>query len=141
MTGPSAVVAGLGGALPDRRVTNSELEAMMETTDEWIRARTGIGARYWSSGVSTSDLAVAAGSRALASARVDAVDLVIVATTTPDFRCPATAPSVAARLGLGPVPAFDISAVCSGFVFGLATANAYIGSGVARSVLERVSQI
>lgn len=135
MNGATVVVAGIGGALPDRRVSNEELESTIDTTDEWIRGRTGIGARYWSDGVSTSDLAVAAGARALTSAGAESADLVIVATTTPDFRCPATAPSVAARLGFDSVPGFDISAVCSGFIFGLATAKAYIASGAAHSVL------
>ncbi|UXN20939.1 MULTISPECIES: beta-ketoacyl-ACP synthase III [Curtobacterium] len=130
------VLQGLGGALPRRVVTNDDLAATLDTTDEWIRSRTGIGARHQvDPGTSTSDLAVAAGRRALENAGVDSVDMVIVATSTPDHRCPATAPDVAARLGLGTVPAFDLAAVCSGFVYGLAQADALIRSGAARRVL------
>lgn len=131
----SAVIAGVGGALPSNRVSNADLALRMDTTDEWIRTRTGIGARYWAEGVSTGDLAYAAGRQALDSAGLEEVDIVIVATTTPDYRCPATAPSVAARLGLGTVPAFDLAAVCSGFIYALATAKGYIAGGLARSAL------
>ncbi|WP_457809637.1 thiolase family protein, partial [Clavibacter michiganensis] len=110
----------------------------MDTSDEWIRARTGIAQRYVAEeGTLTSDLAVGAAERALKSARLtpDEIDAVIVATTTPDRPCPATAPTVAARLGTGPVPAFDVSAVCSGFLYGLATGSGLIASGAAERVL------
>ncbi|MEN3310006.1 MAG: 3-oxoacyl-[acyl-carrier-protein] synthase [Micromonosporaceae bacterium] len=135
-----AAVAGLGSYLPPRRVTNEELATMFDTSDEWITTRTGIRARHWASpGVATGDLAVEAGHRALKSADLPlepgAVDAVVLATTTPDHPCPATAPQVAARLGLGTVAAYDIAAVCSGFLYALATASAQITAGQARRVL------
>ncbi|MFI1757781.1 beta-ketoacyl-ACP synthase III [Streptomyces sp. NPDC020571] len=134
----ASVVAGLGSRLPSRCVTNADLERTMDTSDEWIRARTGIAQRYVAEdGAHTSDLAVGAAERALKSARLtpDDIDAVIVATTTPDRPCPATAPTVATRLGAGPVPAFDVSAVCSGFLYGLATGSGLIASGAAERVL------
>ncbi|AYN37365.1 ketoacyl-ACP synthase III [Streptomyces albus] len=108
----------------------------MDTTDEWIRTRTGIRERrVVEPGTATSDLAVVAGRRALDSAGVKSADLVILATTTPDHPCPATAPDVAARLGMTGVPAWDVAAVCSGFLYGLATANAFLTGGTAERVL------
>src|SRR5207253_1634126 len=96
-------------------------------TDQWIESRTGIRRRHVvDEGVSTGDLAVEAGARALKSANETAVDAVVLATTTPDHPMPATAPSVAARLGLPGVAAFDLNAVCAGFVYGLATGSALI---------------
>ena len=135
-----AALAGLGSYLPPRRVTNEELAARLGTSDDWITTRTGIRTRHWASpGVATSDLAVEAGHRALKSANLPlepgAVDAVVLATTTPDHPCPATAPQVAARLGLGTVAAYDIAAVCSGFLYALATASAQITAGQARRVL------
>jgi 3-oxoacyl-[acyl-carrier-protein] synthase III len=130
-----AVVAGVAGYVPDRVVTNAELSKHFDTSDEWILARTGIASRRWvGPGESTSDLAVAAGHRALATADT-VVDMVVLATATPDHPCPATAPAVARRLGLGEVPAFDVAAVCSGFVYGLAVADGMIAAGTARGVL------
>ncbi|KAB8162283.1 beta-ketoacyl-ACP synthase III [Streptomyces sp. 3MP-14] len=141
-TGPAAVLCGLGGALPARAVSNDELAAQLDTSDAWIRSRTGIGQRHViAPGQATSDLAVEAGARALASARDTAgpaaaeVDLLVLATSTPDRPCPATAPVVAQRLGLGTVPAFDVAAVCTGFVYALATAGSLIEAGVARRAL------
>ncbi len=139
-TGPTGVrITGIGHALPDRVVTNDDLAATIDTSDEWIRTRSGIGTRHHvDAGTATSDLAVAAGDRALAGDRRGGgagVDMVLVATTTPDRRCPATAPLVAARLGLGTIPAFDENAVCSGFLYGLATAAGMIRGGAAASVL------
>lgn len=132
----AAVLSGIGAALPPRVVTNDELAAQLDTTDEWIRSRTGIVTRrVVEPGTATSDLAVEAGGRALRSAGVDAVDVVVLATSTPDHPCPSTAPTIASRLGLGHVTAFDINAVCSGFVYGLAVAAGMIVSGAARSVL------
>ncbi|MFJ8621896.1 beta-ketoacyl-ACP synthase 3 [Kitasatospora sp. NPDC093550] len=110
--------------------------ALLETDDEWIRSRTGIEARRWvGPGESTGDLAVRAGQRALRSAGVAKVDLVVVSTTTPDHHSPATAPWVAAQLGLGTVPAFDIAAACSGFVYAVAAGDAWIRAGAAETVL------
>ncbi|MFE9747914.1 beta-ketoacyl-ACP synthase III [Saccharothrix saharensis] len=132
----AAVVRGLGAVVPPDAVTNAMLAERLDTSDEWIRTRTGIGQRHVvAPGVATSDLAVDAGARALKAADVDHVDLVVVATTTPDHPCPATAPSVAARLGLGHVPAYDLAAVCTGFVYALAAGAGAIASGQARSVL------
>ncbi|MDT0269230.1 beta-ketoacyl-ACP synthase III [Streptomyces sp. DSM 44915] len=132
----AAVLAGLGTFVPPRVVTNDELSLTLDTSDEWIRTRTGITQRHWADpGTATGDLAVEAGRRALAAAGTDTVDLVVLATTTPDHPCPATAPEVAARLGLPHVAAFDLAAVCSGFVYALATAAGAIAAGTATRVL------
>ncbi|MFF4652770.1 beta-ketoacyl-ACP synthase III [Streptomyces sp. NPDC001380] len=138
----AAVLCGLGTALPPRTVANAELAGQLDTSDAWIRSRTGIGERrVVDPGTATSDLAVEAGERALKSAGATGsggsggADAVIVATTTPDRRCPATAPLVAARLGLGTAPAFDLAAVCTGFLYGLAAAAGLIAAGTAGRVL------
>jgi 3-oxoacyl-[acyl-carrier-protein] synthase III len=132
----AAVLAGIGGFLPPATVTNAELGARLGVTDEWIHSRTGIRERrVVAPGTSTADLAVEAGRRALASAGVATVGAVLVATTTPDHPMPATAPAVAARLGQGTVPAFDLNAVCAGFVYGLAAGAALIRGGLVESVL------
>ncbi|MFI9649455.1 beta-ketoacyl-ACP synthase III [Streptomyces sp. NPDC052040] len=133
---PAAVLCGLGGWLPPRLVTNDDLAERLDTDDTWIRTRTGIGSRHTiEPGQATSDLAVEAGRRALDSSGDSSVDAVVVATTTPDRTCPATAPLVAARLGLAGAAAFDVAAVCTGFVYGLATAAGLIAAGTARRVL------
>ncbi|MEU8969181.1 beta-ketoacyl-ACP synthase III [Streptomyces monashensis] len=135
-TGRAAVVAGIGSYVPPNLVTNDDLTARLDTSDAWIRSRTGIAERYVvSPGTSTGDLAVEAGLRALKSAGDERVGAVVLATTTPDQPCPGTAPQVAARLGLGQVPAFDVAAVCSGFLYGLASAAGLIAAGIADSVL------
>ncbi|GGK51789.1 3-oxoacyl-[acyl-carrier-protein] synthase 3 [Streptomyces flaveus] len=132
----SAVLCGLAGWVPPHVVTNEELSRRLDTSDDWIRTRTGISRRHFAEpGQATSDLAVEAGRRALLSAGTEAADAVIVATTTPDRSCPATAPLVATRLGLTEAAAFDISAVCTGFVYGLASAAGLIAAGVAERVL------
>ncbi|MFJ9343575.1 beta-ketoacyl-ACP synthase III [Streptomyces sp. NPDC101733] len=134
--GRAAVIAGVGSYLPPDVITNDDLALRLDTSDAWIRARTGIGQRHVvAPGTATSDLAVEAGARALESAGWQQVDAVILATTTPDQICPATAPQVAARLGLGTVAAFDVAAVCTGFLYGLATASGLIASGAAERVL------
>jgi len=131
-----AVLKGLGTYLPPRVVSNEELSGRLETSDEWIRTRTGIRQRHWADqGTATGDLAFEAGARALKAAGVEKVDAVVLATTTPDHPCPATAPAVAARLGQGTVPAFDISAVCAGFVYATAAASSLIVAGLAERVL------
>jgi 3-oxoacyl-[acyl-carrier-protein] synthase-3 len=110
-------------------VTNADLAAHLDTSDDWIRSRTGIRQRRMvSAGTSTGDLAVAAGQAAMESGGQD-VDFVLLATTTPDRPCPATAPEVAHRLGLGEVPAMDVAAVCSGFVYALSLADALVRAG------------
>ncbi|MFH8489221.1 beta-ketoacyl-ACP synthase III [Streptomyces longisporoflavus] len=135
-SGSAAVLCGLGTWLPPHAVTNDDLARELDTSDAWIRSRTGIGTRFIAApSTATSDLAVEAGRRALKSAEADSVDAVVLATTTPDHPCPATAPLVAAQLGLGTVPAFDVGAVCTGFLYALATGAGLIATGTAGSVL------
>ncbi|RJQ72954.1 ketoacyl-ACP synthase III [Pseudonocardiaceae bacterium YIM PH 21723] len=130
---PAAVLAGIGSALPARIVDNHELSTRLDTSDDWIRTRTGITERRISGpGESTADLAVQAGEQALRGRGADAV---VLATSTPDQPCPASAPQVAARLGLGTAAAYDVNAVCTGFIYGLATGTGLIAAGIARSVL------
>jgi 3-oxoacyl-[acyl-carrier-protein] synthase III len=134
----AAVLSGLGSWLPPDVVTNAQLERVLDTTDEWIRKRTGVVSRHVAQpGVPTSELAVEAGQRALKSAGAGpgTVDALILATTTPDRPCPATAPEVASRLGLGTIAAFDVAAVCTGFIYALATATGLITAGIAGQVL------
>ncbi|OZM73440.1 3-oxoacyl-ACP synthase [Amycolatopsis antarctica] len=130
------MLAGLGAWLPPRVVDNEEISRTLDTSDEWIRTRTGIHERHVvDPGTSTVDLATEAGSRALRSAGFDRVDALVLATATPDQVCPGSAPQVASRLGLGGIAAFDVNAVCSGFVYALATAAGLIASGVAQRIL------
>jgi 3-oxoacyl-[acyl-carrier-protein] synthase-3 len=133
---PVAVLCGLGCWLPPRVVPNAELAARLDTSEEWIRTRTGIRERrVIDPGMATSDLAVEAGQRALKSANVETVDVVIVATTTPDRPCPATAPEVASRIGIVGAAAFDLNAVCTGFLYALATGASMISGRLAERVL------
>jgi 3-oxoacyl-[acyl-carrier-protein] synthase-3 len=135
-TARSAVITGIGSSLPVSVVTNDMLAQRLDTTDDWIRRLTGIENRRWiDPGQATSDLAVEAGSRAVESAGGEPPQAVVVATTTPDRPCPATAPSVASRLGLRGVAAFDVGAVCSGFLYGLAAGAGLIAAGFAERVL------
>jgi 3-oxoacyl-[acyl-carrier-protein] synthase-3 len=132
----AAVLCGLGSWVPPRIVDNAEIAARLNTSDEWIRTRTGIRQRrVIDPGMSTSDLAVEAGQRALKSANVESVDFVIMATTTPDRPCPATAPEVASRIGVGGAAAFDLNAVCTGFLYALATGSGLVSGGLAERVL------
>lgn len=133
-----ARIVGTGSYLPERVITNAELERMVETSDQWIVERTGIRERRIAApSEATSDLAVVAATRALESAGVRApdVDVVLVATATPDMLFPATACLVQARLGATRAFAFDLSAACTGFLYGLSVADQYIRSGTARTVL------
>ncbi|MBL9048550.1 MAG: ketoacyl-ACP synthase III [Tabrizicola sp.] len=133
-----AVVRGVGHYLPDRVVPNAEFEAIVETSDEWIRSRSGIERRHFAAdGQMTSDLATRAAQAALADAGMDAeaVDAIIVATSTPDLTFPSVATMVQASLGMTKGFAFDVQAVCAGFVYALANANALILSGQASRVL------
>jgi len=117
-----SVVLGCGSYLPSRVLTNAELSRMVDTTDEWITQRTGIRERRIAAkGETTSDMALAAARAALAAAGLDAqsIDLIVLATSTPDNTFPAAAVSVQAGLGITRGAAFDLQAVCSGFVFGL----------------------
>jgi len=117
-------------------VDNDELSRRLDTSDEWIRTRTGIRERRIADpDVSTVDMAVHAGGNALRSADSDEIDALVLATATPDHLCPASAPQVAAALGMSGIAAFDVGAVCSGFVYGLATASGLIAAGTASRVL------
>ncbi|GAA2612630.1 beta-ketoacyl-ACP synthase III [Streptomyces tubercidicus] len=136
VAGRAAVVCGVGAALPPHIVANADLTARLDTTDEWIRSRTGINQRHVAgTDLSTTDLAVRAAVQALADGEPGPVEAVVVATTTPDRCCPATAPAVATRLGLTGIPAFDLAAGCTGFLYGLATAAGFLAAGTARTVL------
>ena len=133
-----AVVKGIGHYLPDRIVSNSDLEALVDTTDEWIRTRSGIERRHFAAeGQMTSDLATRAARAALADAGLEPndIDAIIVATSTPDLTFPSAATMVQGQLGMTRGFAFDVQAVCAGFVFALANAQALIVSGQATRVL------
>ncbi|MCJ8147964.1 beta-ketoacyl-ACP synthase III [Shinella sedimenti] len=133
-----SVVRGLGTALPKRVVTNAELEKTVDTSDEWIVQRTGIRQRYIAGeGETTASLGEAAGRAALEKAGLTAadIDVIIVATSTPDNTFPATAVNIQNRLGMHHGFAFDVQAVCSGFVYAVTTADAYIRGGLAKRVL------
>lgn len=133
-----AVVRGVGHYLPARIVPNAEFEGKLETSDEWIRARTGIEQRHFAAeGETTSDLGAAAARAALADAGLQAsdIDAIIVATSTPDLTFPSVATMIQAKIGLRTGFAFDVQAVCAGFVFALANANALILSGQAKRIL------
>ena len=130
-----SVVTGVGGYLPERVVTNAELSTRVDTTDEWIRERTGIHQRHQAADDQpVSDLAVEAARRALeAAGRTPAdVDLIIVATTTPDLTFPAVAAIVQRKLGCPIGIAFDVQAVCSGFVYALSVADGFVARNRAK---------
>jgi 3-oxoacyl-[acyl-carrier-protein] synthase-3 len=131
-------IIGTGSYLPEKILNNHDLEKMFETTDEWITTRTGIKERHIVSAHQyTSDLAVEASKKAIEASGIDAnrIDLIIVATTTPDKIFPSTACIVQTKLGLSLCPAFDIQAVCSGFVYALSVADNFIKAGTAKCVL------
>ena len=133
-----ARIIGTGSYLPARVVTNEELSKTLDTSDAWIRERTGIRQRHIAdASQSTSDLALEAGRRALEAAGVKAadIDLIVVATSTPDFIFPSTACLLQAKLGVKGCAAFDVQAVCSGFVYGLATADNFIRAGTHKRAL------
>ena len=133
-----AVVKGVGHYLPDRIVPNAELEALVETTDEWIKSRSGIERRHFAAeGQTTSDLGTRAALAALANAGLTAndIDAIIVATSTADLTFPSAATMIQGALGMTSGFAFDVQAVCAGFVYALTTANALIMSGSATRVL------
>ncbi|WP_294946703.1 beta-ketoacyl-ACP synthase III [Sulfurivirga sp.] len=131
-------IIGTGGYLPEKILTNHDLEKMVDTSDEWIRERTGIRQRHIvADDQTTSDLAEAAARAALESADVgvDEIDLIVVATTTPDKIFPSTACLLQQRLGNHGAPAFDVQAVCSGFIYALSVADRFIRSGGAATAL------
>ena len=133
-----AVVKGAGHYLPDRVVPNAEFESWLDTSDDWIRSRSGIERRHFAAeGQTTSDLAIRAATRAIESAGLvaDDLDAVIVATSTADLTFPSAATMVQAGLGMSRGFAFDVQAVCAGFVYALSNANALIVSGQAERVL------
>lgn len=135
--GRVVTVAGWGSALPEGRVTNADLEARVDTSDEWIAERTGIRERRWAAdGETTGPLGTLAARRALAMAGLDAaqLDLVIVATCTPEVPMPSTAAGVAAALG-SRAGAFDLNAACAGFPYALATASSLLTAGFVRNVV------
>jgi len=138
MIAMTSQVVGSGAYLPERIVTNEELARKVDTSDEWIFSRTGIRERRIAAdGEMTSDLAVAASKKALESAGIGAeeVDLIVLGTTTPDRTFPATATSVQSMLGLKNGAAFDIQAVCTGFIYALAVADNFVKTGQARTAL------
>jgi 3-oxoacyl-[acyl-carrier-protein] synthase-3 len=133
-----SVVLGCGGYLPSRVLTNAEIARMVDTSDEWITQRTGIRERHIAApGEFTSELALHAARSALAAAGVDAqsIDLIVVGTSTPDHTFPAAAVSVQAGLGISHGAAFDLQAVCSGFVYSLATVDGLLKSGMFKRAL------
>ena len=133
-----ARITGTGSYLPEKKLSNRDLEALVETSDEWIFSRTGIRNRHIAAdNETTSDLAFAASRRAIAAAGIDAsaIDLIVVATSTPDMIFPSTACILQARLGIKGSAAFDVQAVCTGFVYALAVASKFIESGQHRCAL------
>jgi len=133
-----AGILGIGSYVPPRVLTNFDLEKMVDTSDEWIRTRTGISERHIADEASaTSDLAVHAARSAMENAGVteSEIDAVIVATITPDMLFPSTACIVQSKLGLARCVAFDISAGCSGFIYALAVGNQFIASGLYEKIL------
>ena len=131
-------VLGVGSHAPERVLSNAELATMVDTSDEWISSRTGIRERRIAGDAeSTADLGFAAAERALAAAGVapERLDLIVVATASPDFYFPATASLIGQRLGAGGVPGYDLSAACTGFVFALAQAYGQVAAGLADTAL------
>lgn len=133
-----AVIAGIGHYLPERIVENAEFEATLDTSDEWIRSRSGIERRHFAAeGETTSNMATKAAQNALADAGMtaDDIDAIVVATSTADLTFPSAATMVQAQLGMTKGFAFDVQAVCAGFVYALSNANALVASGQADKVL------
>jgi 3-oxoacyl-[acyl-carrier-protein] synthase-3 len=137
-------ITGTGSYLPEKILTNLDLERMVDTSDEWIRTRTGITQRHIAGeNQVASDLALYACQNAMQAAGVTSqdIDLIIVATTTPDMIFPSTACILQNKLGIENCPAFDVQAVCSGFVYALATADMFVSSGKCRNALVVGSEI
>ncbi len=138
MSDRHTIIRSVGAYLPARILTNDELAKTVDTSDEWIQQRTGIRQRHVAAeGELTSDLAAAAGKKAMENAGLEIadIDLIVVATTTPDLTFPATATIVQQKLGMHHGYAFDIQAVCSGFVYAVATADSFIKNGMAKRAL------
>ena len=141
-------IIGLGKYLPEKRLTNEDLEKIVDTTDEWITERTGIKERRIArDDEATSDMAVNAAKKAIENAKLrpEDIDLIIVATITPDMFFPSTACVVQNKLGINHIPAFDISVACSGFIYGIAIADQFIKSGGYKHILviaaEKMSSV
>jgi len=133
-----SVIIGIGSYLPERVLTNQALTEFVDTTDEWIRERTGISQRHIAAeGETTSDLATHAAKRAIEDAGLTAqdIDLIVLATTTPDYTFPATATMVQERLGIQHGAAFDVQAVCSGFIYAIKVVDAMLRTGAAKNAL------
>lgn len=138
MTSLRSVITGTGSYLPEKILTNEVLAEMVDTSDDWIVQRTGIRQRHIAAeGETTSDLGVAAARNALAAAgrTINDIDLIVLATSTPDNTFPASAVAIQEKLGMRHGAAFDVQAVCTGFVYAMATADCYIRGGLARRVL------
>lgn len=138
MNSVRSVVVGSGGYLPEKVLTNADIAKIVDTSDEWIQQRTGIKERHIAAeGELTSDLAVAASRKALADANLtaDDIDMIVMATSTPDNTFPAAAVTVQEKLGITRGVAFDVQAVCSGFIYGLSTADAMLRAGHGDKVL------
>ena len=141
MTNPSElsiIIKGIGSYVPERILTNEDLSKRVDTSDEWIQSRTGIRERHIAAeNEATSDLAVRAAAAAVANAgmKLGDIDLIIVATVTPDMSFPSTACFVQHKLGLKDIPAFDITAACSGFLYGMEVAKGLLRSGVYKNIL------
>jgi 3-oxoacyl-[acyl-carrier-protein] synthase III len=139
-----AKIIGTGSYLPEKVMTNDDWAKIVDTSDEWITSRTGIKERHFAAeDEATSDLVAKAGARALEDAGItkDDVELIIVATVSADNAYPSTGNWVQKKLGIGPIPSFDISAGCSGFLYGTIMANAFITSGMAKTVLVAGAEI
>lgn len=137
-TEPSVIIKGVGSSVPEQVVTNEDLSRRVDTSDEWIRTRTGIRERHIAApSQTTSDLAAAAARAALENAgmKAEELDLIIVATITPDMPFPSTACFVQTKLGLKNTPAFDITAACSGFLYGMEVARGMLRGGNFRNIL------
>ncbi|MBL7077545.1 MAG: ketoacyl-ACP synthase III [Kiritimatiellae bacterium] len=142
-TGRHVGILGTGSYLPEKVLTNADLERMVDTTDEWITTRTGIKERRIAADDETaSDMGAAAARNALANASIgpDSIDMIIVATITPDNYFPSTACLLQHKLGISDVPSFDLSAACSGFIYGVSVAKQFIRSGHAEHVLVVASE-
>ncbi|HVW92147.1 MAG TPA: beta-ketoacyl-ACP synthase III [Devosia sp.] len=138
MTKIRSIVRGVGGYLPERVMSNDEMATIVDTSDEWISKMTGIRERHLAAeGETTSDLGARAAESALADAQLSIadIDLIVVATTTPDFTYPSTAALIQNKLGMQHGAAFDLQAVCSGFVFAVATADSFLKNGLAKRAL------
>ncbi len=142
----SSRILGIGSYLPPGIVTNDDLKDLLNTSDEWIQQRTGIKQRHWvdaSTDIATSDLGLLAAQKALAHAGVDKseIDLIIFATTSPDYDTPGSACTLQAKLGIPGVPALDIRQQCSGFIYGLSIADQFVRTGLYKKVLLVCAEI